>query len=186
MKRFMTSMLLAFGAFVTCLYAPPSDAAVTAYKLVQGTSSTDLATKVATQILAGYQPIGAAFVDGQNSGKINQTMVLGTPATIATYETTEISIPVPVTSGTVTITPDAYLYNVAIEPAGTLAALTVNITAGTRNGQQVRVFYKQIITTLTNGANLAADAKALSTSAAVGDVHVYVWSVAFTKWERMQ
>jgi hypothetical protein len=180
MKRFM---ILAIAGLMACA-AYTADAAVTNYKVVTGKTTADLATNVATQIGNGYQPIGPAFT-GQ-SGFLSQTMVLGTPVTIASYETTEISIPVPTTGGTVTITPDAYLYNVAIEPAGTLAALTVNITAGTRNGQQVRVFFKQIITTLTNGANLAADAKALATSAAVGDSLLYVWSTSFSKWERMQ
>lgn len=179
MKRFLT---LAIVGLMACV-AVTAEAAVTNYKLVTGKTNADLAANVVTQIGNGYQPIGPAFLG--TSGFLAQTMVLGTPASIASYETTEVYNPTVVNGGTVTITSDAYMYNAALHMASTIAGATVNITAGTRNGQQVRVTCDAIITTLTSGANLAGDFITLPAACAVGSSFIFVWSVAKTKWEYM-
>lgn len=179
MKRFLT---LAIVGLMAC-YAVAASAAVTNYKLVTGKNASDLATNVVTQIGNGYQPVGQAFTS--QSGFLAQTMVLGTPVTIATYETTEVYNPTVANGGTVTVTPDAYIYNVALHEAATIAGATVNITAGTRNGQTVRITSDHIITTLTLGATVAGDFLTAPTAAAVGDSFIFVWSVAKTKWEYM-
>lgn len=179
MKRFLSIALVGLMACV----AFTAEAAVTNYKIDAGKTAGDLATAVVTEIGNGYQPIGAAFPC--QSGFVCQTMVLGTPATIATYETTEVYNPTVINGGTVTVTPDAYIYNVALHEAATIAGATVNITAGTRNGQTVRITSDHIITTLTLGATVAGDFLTAPTAAAVGDSFIFVWSVAKTKWEYM-
>lgn len=178
MKRFLSIAI----ASIAMLFAVESFAAVTAYKVVCGNSPANLQTNMATAITAGYQPLGGAFVDG---GQVCEGAALGTPASVAAYETTEVSNPTVINGGTVTVTADAYMYNVALHEAATIAGATLNITAGTRNGQQVRVTSDHIITTLTAGANLAGDFIALPTAAAVGSSFIFVWSVAFGKWEYM-
>lgn len=180
MKRFLS---FAVAGLLACVYMLTAEAGVTNYQIVSGKNQAALQTAVVAAIGNGYQPIGASYI-GQ-SGQYSQTMVLGTPATIATYETTEVYNPTVANGNTVTITSDAYLYNTALHMAGTIAGATVNITAGTRNGQQVRVTCDAIITTLTSGANLAGDFIALPTACAVGSSFIFVWSVAKTKWEYM-
>jgi hypothetical protein len=179
MKRLATfvSLLLAIA-----FYSFDASAAVTAYKVVCGNSQVNLTTNMATAITGGYQPLGGAFVNG---AQMCQGTVLGTPASVAAYETTEVYNPTVINGGTVTVTADAYLYNVALHEAGTIAGATVNITAGTRNGQMIRITSDHIITTLTLGATVAGDFLTAPTAAAVGDSFIFVWSVAKTKWEYM-
>lgn len=155
---------------------------VTDYQVAQGKNPVDLRTAILVLIALGYQPQGDGYV---LDDRFFQPMILGSAANVASFEETEMGTIIPVTTDVVTITPDAYLYNFVIKPAGTIAALTVNIAVGTRNGQQCRVACSQIVTTLTNGANLAAGALALATAFAVNSSFVYVWSIANAKWERM-
>jgi hypothetical protein len=185
MKRFnfVSFALATVLAFAAATFYTPVDAAVTNYQIVSGKNPSALQTAVVAAIGNGYQPVGAAFV-GQ-SGQYSQTMVLGTPTVTNSYPSTEVYNPTVANGNTVTITPDAYLYNTALHMAGTIAGATVNITAGTNNGQQVRVTCDAIITTLTAGANLAGDFIALPSACAVGSSFIFVWSVAKSKWEYM-
>jgi len=155
---------------------------ITASTTATGRSLSELATAIAAAITAGKQPFGNQYFDGR---LYCQPMITGSPASVATFEETEIDVHVPLTGDTITLAPDAYLFAAAINPSATIAALTLNIAAGTRNGQRCRVSFLHIVTTLTNGANLAGDNRALATSAAVGDVHEYIWSISKAKWERM-
>jgi hypothetical protein len=77
---------------------------------------------------------------------------------------------VPVTTDTIALPDDAEV--VRIQPAGTIAALTVNPPANPRDGQELTLLFSQIVTALTmtglnsqviNGALTAATAQGFAT-----------------------
>lgn len=88
---------------------------------------------------------------------------------------------VPTTGGTVTVANmDQQIIPVIIDPAGTLATLTVALPANPYDGQIVIVCSSQIITALTmTGTIIGA-----ITSMAVGSFAHYVYNSNQTKWYR--
>lgn len=85
----------------------------------------------------------------------------------------------PSTGGTVTLA--AGVYHQIIDPAGTLATLTVNMPAAPTNGQFVDVRFSQIVTALTvsgNGNSIAGN----PTSAAVGSQFGCIYRTTNTTW----
>lgn len=85
----------------------------------------------------------------------------------------------PTTGGTVTL--GAGVYNQIIDPAGTLATLTINMTPSPFDGQMVAIKVSQVVTALTvsgNGNSIAGN----PTSAAVGSSFTGIYRAANTTW----
>lgn len=93
-------------------------------------------------------------------------------------------ISTPTTGQTVTITPSGLVSCKIINPAGTLATLTVTLANGTQVGQIMFVAFSQIVTILTVTATNVQTTLPLPTAAAVGQGLGFVWSVGLTKWVR--
>ncbi len=92
---------------------------------------------------------------------------------------------IPVAAGTVSPTATGNEIHVHINPAGTLASLTLTLPTGTIKGQRLYATFTQIITTLTvTGTNVDTKGKVAPTAAAVGDTFGYVWDSVSTKWNR--
>ena len=102
---------------------------------------------------------------------INTNTVTGIPRVV-----------VPVTTDTITLAADdTVLY---VNPAGTIAALTIKLppVAGTPNGKVVRISFAQIVTTLTV-QDSAAGAVA-TTAGAVATAHEYRYISSAIGWVR--
>jgi hypothetical protein len=85
----------------------------------------------------------------------------------------------PVTGGTVTLSATAY--HTIIDPAGTLATLTVNMPASPVDGQVVDFRFSQVITALTIGGNGNSVAGA-PTTAALGQTFTAIFKASNTTW----
>jgi len=98
----------------------------------------------------------------------------------------EPPIYVPVTTNTVALAPTSPIAAAIVAPVGTLAALTLTIANGFIAGQQQRVLFTQITTTLTcSGSNLSASILALPTATTAGQQFTFVWSLANAYWVRI-
>ena len=112
--------------------------------------------------------------------KAHNSMMIDGP-TIA-----EPNIYTPLTATTVALSPAAMLCSDVINPAGTIAALTLTLTNGTIAGQRQRVLFTQIVTALTcSGANLSATVLALPTAAAANQAIEFIWSGVTSWWIRV-
>lgn len=85
----------------------------------------------------------------------------------------------PTTGGTVTLTTNEN--RCIIDPAGTLAALTISMVAAPFDGQSVDIKISQIITALTVSGN-GNSVKGNPTSAAAGSVITGIYRAANTTW----
>lgn len=86
----------------------------------------------------------------------------------------------PATGATVAVTvPNTSLI---LEPAATLAALTVNMPSSPADGDEVRFSSTQIVTVFTIGAGTIVGA---ITSLAIGSFASYVYRAANTSWYRI-
>jgi hypothetical protein len=93
---------------------------------------------------------------------------------------TSFVIAVPVTLGTVVMT--AGTQRLIINPAGTLAVLTVTLPATPVNGQLAKVSFTQAITALTFNAPAGATVVAAPTSAAIDTTFRFIYVSASTSW----
>lgn len=90
----------------------------------------------------------------------------------------------PLTGFSITVAPTTNI--VQITPAGTLATGTIVFPGGPANGQRIRIFSSQVITTLTLTPSAGTTITgAVTTLAANGSVE-YVYSAAGTTWFRIQ
>lgn len=87
---------------------------------------------------------------------------------------------VPLTGGTVNLAAATPIE--IIDPAGTLAALTVNLPGSPVDGQLQRVSFTQAITTLTMGGGTISNAP---TTAAAAATFEFIYDLATTKWYRV-
>jgi hypothetical protein len=85
----------------------------------------------------------------------------------------------PATGGTVTLSNTKY--HTIVDPAGTLATLTVNMPAAPIDGQYVDVRFSQVITSLTVSGN-GNSIKGNPTSAAIGSQFSGIYRAANTTW----
>lgn len=124
-----------------------------------------LASQAFAQTPWPWSPVGPGFFNGN---------VTNTAAVVTT----------PSTGGTVTFTATQAL--AIIEPAGTLATLTVTLPAcaTTNDGDERQFSLSQIITALTVGAS-AGTVIGGSTSAVVGSGHKYHCVGASAKWYQL-
>lgn len=88
---------------------------------------------------------------------------------------------VPVTTATVTVPADCSTYIVA--PAGTIAALTLNLAA-TPTIRRVKLIFTQVVTSLTMSAGGSNTGTGLLTSASANSYAEYEYLVATTTWYR--
>lgn len=95
-------------------------------------------------------------------------------------------ISVPTTGGTVDITNVSFNAVRVLNPAGTLATLTVILEDGTQGGEKVRLASTQIITALTLSGNISASGLAVPTAMAVSNSFEFVWSQGLLNWVRVQ
>ncbi len=158
---------------------------VTNYKLAEGPDTPALEASVAALIVAGYQPYGFPMV--VEGDRVAQAMVQGNPtvdqATVTAFQPADPTISVPTTGQTVTVTPTGFLTSSSIEPAGTIAALTLTLGNGTISGQSVLVKFSQIVTALTvTATNMDATPYALPTAASVNLVLRFIWNNTAVKW----
>lgn len=108
-----------------------------------------------------------AISDGADTKKIS----------MQTLRATRTVVVAPLTATTVTIANGTETQ--IINPAGTIAALTIAFPAGVVDGQVLDIVFTQIVTSITtSGASL----QFALTSAAVGDKKRYKWSTSLTKW----
>lgn len=90
---------------------------------------------------------------------------------------------VPTTGNSVTI-PDGNTSYV-IEPAGTLAALTITMPTNPFDTQLVRIASTQIVTTLTHNAGAGQTLKGALTTIAANGFATYEYLLATTTWYRI-
>jgi hypothetical protein len=101
-------------------------------------------------------------------------------STSGTEIDTSFIIAVPVTLGTVVMT--AGTQRLIINPAGTLAVLTVTLPATPTNGQLAKVSFTQAITALTFNAPAGATVVAAPTSAAIDTTFRFIYQTSSTSW----
>jgi hypothetical protein len=93
---------------------------------------------------------------------------------------------VPTTGGTVSPTATGSRVQAFINPAGTLAALTLTLPTGLIKGQALYATFTQIITALTvTATNVDSKGKVAPTAAAVGDTFGWAWDSVSAKWNRI-
>lgn len=100
--------------------------------------------------------------------EINRSTATGVPRVV-----------VPVTTDTVTLARDDRV--VWINPAGTIAALTVKLPPGPREGSIVSIGFNQIVTALTVQTDAAAAVESTAGAASVANEYRYV-SGAWRRW----
>lgn len=88
----------------------------------------------------------------------------------------------PVTTDSVVIGNNTSLY--IINPAGTIAALTVTMPATPTAGQVVTISSSQIVTTLTLSGNTGQTIIGALAALAVGGFASYIWVNTDSKWYR--
>ncbi len=120
---------------ISALPAASSAAAADILPIVQGG-----ATKKATvaQVRAGLAATGASADNTMRDltvGSIGYTLQYSAPSTGAT------------------VTVSDHVSQLIVDPAGTLAALTINMPAAPVAGQEVNIAFSQIVTTLTMSGN---------------------------------
>lgn len=88
---------------------------------------------------------------------------------------------VPTVGQTVSLTRESIVYAL-IEPAGTLATLTINMPSSPQDGDEVLIASSQILTALTmaNGTLVGT-----LTTLALGGFARFVYNTASTKWFRV-
>lgn len=92
----------------------------------------------------------------------------------------------PVTGANVLVTDGALNYELRIQPAGTIAALTVTFPASTNcvEGQEIIMTSSQIVTTLTLAGN-GSTIQGGGTTFAAGGFARYRFDATFTQWIRV-
>lgn len=126
-------------------------------------------------------------IDGGSSGELIMEGSGPEPSTAANIPTlivdgvTKPQVATPTSGQTVTIT-GRRNRAVLINPAGTLAALTITLPANPSNGQIIRILSTQIITTLTlNGGTIQGP----QTTLAANEGGVYEYHSSLSKWFRV-
>lgn len=94
-----------------------------------------------------------------------------------------IEIVTPTVGQSITITAGTSIY--IIDPAGTLATLTVTMPASPTNGQAVWISSSQILTLLTLSANAGQSILNVPTTLALGGFCGFAWINAQSKWFRI-
>ena len=93
----------------------------------------------------------------------------------------------PLTGGAVTPTATGEVINAFINPAGTIATLTLTLPTGTLRGQTITATFTQIVTTLTvTATNIGTNGFASPVTTTATSTFIWVWSVALAKWNRIQ
>lgn len=93
---------------------------------------------------------------------------------------------VPTAGGTVSPTATGNQVGAFINPAGTLATLTLTLPTGLIKGQTLYATFTQIITALTvTATNVDSKGKVAPTAAAVGDTFGWQWDSVSAKWNRI-
>lgn len=88
---------------------------------------------------------------------------------------------IPLTTNTVTISPSTTI--LIINPAGTLAALTLSMPTGSYDGQYLRITSRQILSVVTmSGATIVGT---LTTIAAAGGFATFRYNLADALWDRV-
>jgi hypothetical protein len=101
-------------------------------------------------------------------------------STSGTEIDTSFIIAVPVTLGTVVM--GAGTQRLIINPAGTLAVLTVTLPASPVNGQLAKVSFTQAITSLTFNAPAGVTVISSPTSAAIDSIFRFIYQSSSTSW----
>lgn len=84
-----------------------------------------------------------------------------------------------------TVTPDVGTELALIVPAGTIAALTVNMPASPYNGQKFTASFDQVVTALTMAAPASATLKGALTAATAKGFATWQYNAADTSWYRV-
>ncbi len=95
-----------------------------------------------------------------------------------------IQLDVPTTGGTVTIANAPSDILCIIDPAATLATLTINMPTAPFHGQHVRIATTQILTVVTHSAGASALVGGL-TAMVLGGFAEYCWHNGASKWARI-
>lgn len=159
----------AFGAATTmAVGGTPTTAVTHSYSANATATATTKTVNLGTAGASGSTTrinVGSAV-----SGATSSTSINGYTAMPASYFT-------PVTGGTVTTVQTANI----IEPAGTLATLTVNLPSTPVDGQICTYTFTQVITALTFGNGTFVNT---ATAATAGQVIKWIYNTAQTKWYR--
>lgn len=86
---------------------------------------------------------------------------------------------IPVTTATITVTDNAYN---AINPAGTIAALTVNFPNSPSDGDFVEIKFTQIVTTVTYVAGTGGATIKSQVNGTVGGYYKWLFDIATNSW----
>ena len=136
--------------------------------------------------LLGVGVPASTSVDGTETVAILQNGTVSNIAMSNLKSQTSVRV-APTTSGSVVIAPTTQTQ--IIDPAGTLAALTVTTptppsTLQATQTAVLRVVFTQVVTTLTwaAGAGTTNAGVALVAAAAVGDCVTFVWDATSSKW----
>jgi hypothetical protein len=135
-------------------------------------------------VVLGTAPTLSNPVVGTQSAGDNSTKAASTA--YADRFNVDPQFSVPTAGGTVSPAATGSQIQVFINPAGTLATLTLTLPTGLIKGQTLYATFTQIITALTvTATNVDSKGKVTPTAAAVGDTFGWVWDSASTKWNRI-
>lgn len=112
-------------------------------------------------------------------------MVTRTAAGFTAISASTAQYAVPTTGQTVSVTQTgASTLNLVIDPAGTLATLTIALPTGSFDGQRFSLMTSQALTGVTMTTATGSIVGAITTAAA-NAFATYVWSTTATKWYRI-
>lgn len=168
------------------------------YPLVGGNGTSNCLSFGNNGVCNQYQPAGPSGLTGnetipadtniQGGGSNANPSTVNVPILLLGGGATQYSVPT--AGGTVAV--NAGTTNVVLDPAGTLATLTVTLPAATSltDGQRLRLASSQTITALTvtagSGTTIAQNPTALTVSTTASYGYEFVYVASATKWIRLQ
>lgn len=181
------------GLLATAGVAAYAAGAFQGYPLVGDTSGTTCLSTGNAGVCNQTRPAGPSSLTGNeqvvaDTGSATQPFTVLIPTLLLGSGATQYSVPT--TGGTVAV--NANTTSVILDPAGTLATLTVTLPAATAltDGQRLRLASSQTITALTitagSGTTIAQNPTALTVSTTGSYGYEFVYVASATKWIRLQ
>ena len=125
---------------------------------------------------------GASQVLKQSSSGANITVGQLAASDISSIAVSQSATPT--TGATVTVTTTAApVKTVFINPAGTIAALTLAIADGTTDGQIMTCIFTKVITTLTITGNVSDPTTRIGPAVGAADTFVLAWVAGSANWQ---
>lgn len=178
------NMKLDFSAYTADRLITFPDVAGTVTLL--GSTATGTGSVVLASAPSIDSPTFTTTATGVTQAAGTNSTAVATTAYVDRYTPANPQASAPTTGGTVSPTITGSTTVVQINPAGTLANLTLTLPVGTQPGQLCFVAFSQAITALsvTTTNVTATNGMALPTAATANQAFGFVWSGATSKWTR--